>query len=298
MSLRSFACRGLASVAIVGLISACSSPATDRSPGTPTPAATRTGTPPLSPPTGVAVQVDGATATVIWHRPQLSGSSELSGYRIRLDSDDPRDVDADATFLALGTVTPGKHVVSVEAVNAAGAGPAAEYSFAVAPTSSSPTASDRPSPSPSITPRPKPSSTATRTATPKPVTTPMPVSPKPGPHLFFLGLKRDACRAFSTGDVDVAYTVRLRVYGKTATDNWLMRSRFSDGSYGSVGPDSAKAMPGGREFRFTLGESLSSRKDKLQIAAEYVIDTDAGRGRYTRLFYESGPAVLTDRYCA
>jgi hypothetical protein len=244
----------------------------------------------------VSVQLEGPIATALWGGPDLPGSGDLLGYTLTVDDGSRKDATADATFMVLGEIAPGTHVLAIAAFNAAGTGPSAEYRFVVAAPSPSATSTRQSTPGTSASPKASPSPAKTR-STDKPTSKPTAVAPLPGPHLFFVALKPGACRRYSTGEISLAYSVRLRVYGKTARHNWLMRSRFTDGSYGSLGPDSTRAIPGGREYRFTLGESLPSRDEKVRVTAEYVIDTDAGLGRYTRLAYESGPAVLTARYC-
>ena len=121
-----------------------------------------------------------------------------------------------------------------------------------------------------------------------------------GPHLVRGQLVAGSagCRVQGSGEYDVVYESVLRVYGPAARDDWLMRMTFSDGSVGSGGSTTSRAVAGGREFVFTLAQPLDPPDHSpVAINGEYVIDATAGASDYTYLGYESGGVVITAKYC-
>ena len=121
-----------------------------------------------------------------------------------------------------------------------------------------------------------------------------------GPHLIkgslIAGLQ--GCRQQGSGRYDVNYRAVLRVYGPTAKHEWLMQMAFSDGTLGSGGPTSSRAVAGGKEFVFVLSQSLDPpAHSPVRIMGEYVIDATVGASDYTFLRYEAGAVTITAKYC-
>ena len=96
------------------------------------------------------------------------------------------------------------------------------------------------------------------------------------------------------------YLTVLDVYGPTAHDQWLMNVPSSDGSRGSAGPTSSRALTGGMEYTYqSMVELYAPDYAPVSVTSEQVIDASSSPPvyQYTRLFYQSGGTTITTKDC-
>jgi len=79
-----------------------------------------------------------------------------------------------------------------------------------------------------------------------------------------------------------------------------MNVSSADGSRGSAGPNSSRAITGGMEYTYeSMVELYAPEYSPVNVTSERVIDASSNPPvyQYTRLSYQSGGVTITTKYC-